>query len=128
MGADPESDNTVARLQIIAQNQQVNAILHAGDISYADGIQRRWDQYMRKVEPIAGYLPYMVVPGNHEIAIVQYLGLMGYINRYGFLMPTNAASDPRDFQSGYYWSFNYGLGTLANFTPLPPLHSVSLLA
>lgn len=63
MGADPESDNTVARLQVIAQQQQVNALLHAGDISYADGIQRRWDQYMRKVEPIGAYLPYMVVPG-----------------------------------------------------------------
>ena len=26
------------------------------------------DQYMRAIEPIASYIPYMVCPGNHENA------------------------------------------------------------
>lgn len=32
----------------------------AGDISYADGYQLHWDMFMRKIEPIAAQVPYMV--------------------------------------------------------------------
>lgn len=35
-------------------------------LSYADGYQPLWDQYMRKIESIAGFVPYMTVQGNHE--------------------------------------------------------------
>ena len=29
---------------------------------------RRGDQFMRQIEPIAAYVPYMTCPGNHENA------------------------------------------------------------
>jgi 3',5'-cyclic AMP phosphodiesterase CpdA len=61
---------------------------------------------MRMIEPIAAYLPYMVIPGNHEIAIVSYLHLEGYKNR--FSMPVVYETNS-DFQQNYFWSWDYGL-------------------
>ena len=47
-----------------------DAILHIGDFAY-DMDQdngRVGDEFMRNIEPIAAYLPYMTCPGNHEQA------------------------------------------------------------
>lgn len=35
--------------------------------SYADGYQPLWDSFMRKMESIAAFVPYMTTPGNHEV-------------------------------------------------------------
>eukprot|EP01089_Gocevia_fonbrunei_P018942 TRINITY_DN6537_c0_g1_i1.p1 TRINITY_DN6537_c0_g1~~TRINITY_DN6537_c0_g1_i1.p1 ORF type:complete len:473 (-),score=84.80 TRINITY_DN6537_c0_g1_i1:2-1420(-) len=66
MGEEDPSTDTIANL--ISLVPSLDFILHVGDISYADGFQQKWDQFFRKVQPITGYLPYMTVPGNHEIA------------------------------------------------------------
>ncbi|CAN0575670.1 unnamed protein product, partial [Ectocarpus sp. 12 AP-2014] len=42
-------------------------VLHAGDLSYADCDQPRWDSFMRMLDPVASRLPWMVAAGNHEI-------------------------------------------------------------
>jgi len=66
MAYDNTSDATVAALtQLVAQNQ-VDLVLHYGDVSYADGDEQHWDIFWRKVEPIASAVPYMTTPGNHE--------------------------------------------------------------
>ena len=41
-------------------------LLSDGDISYADGVQDKWDVFMRKIQPISTRIPYMVSVGNHE--------------------------------------------------------------
>lgn len=52
------------------QKQKYDAIIHAGDIGYDlyenDGEQG--NEFMRKIESIAAYVPYMTCVGNHEEA------------------------------------------------------------
>ena len=67
MAYDVNSDNTVARIAALVEAGQVDAVVHIGDISYADGEQHHWDLFMRKIEPIAASVPYLVVRGNHEL-------------------------------------------------------------
>lgn len=38
----------------------------AGDLSYADGYQPRWDSFGRLIEPSAARVPWQVIEGNHE--------------------------------------------------------------
>lgn len=37
-----------------------------GDISYANGNQPIWDQYLSQIEPMTSVVPYMLAYGNHE--------------------------------------------------------------
>lgn len=67
MAYDSNSDNTVKRLAELAESGGIDGVIHSGDISYADGFQPHFDDFMRKVEPIAARVPYMVAPGNHEV-------------------------------------------------------------
>lgn len=55
-------------LQKEAQRQMYDAMLHVGDFAYDMHSQdaQIGDQFMRQIEPVAAYLPYMVVAGNHE--------------------------------------------------------------
>merc|ERR1711953_26073 len=39
---------------------------HFGDLSYARGYTRIWDDWMSMIEPYAKLAPYMVGIGNHE--------------------------------------------------------------
>ena len=39
---------------------------YAGDLSYADGYQPRWDSFGRLIEPSAARVPWQVIEGNHE--------------------------------------------------------------
>jgi len=99
------SQGNMRHLQKLTATNAIDFVLHAGDISYADGDQIKWDIYMRLVQNITAYVPYMVTPGNHEIGITGLLGLsLGYINR--FILPgEHSISD--DLENMYY-SFNYG--------------------
>lgn len=47
-----------------------DAVIHVGDFAYNMDTDnaRVGDQFMRQIEPIAAYLPYMTCPGNHERA------------------------------------------------------------
>eukprot|EP01026_Neomeris_dumetosa_P016246 TRINITY_DN1616_c0_g1_i3.p1 TRINITY_DN1616_c0_g1~~TRINITY_DN1616_c0_g1_i3.p1 ORF type:complete len:367 (-),score=35.26 TRINITY_DN1616_c0_g1_i3:342-1418(-) len=49
----------------------INLILHAGDLSYANGDPNAWDSFMDLIEPVASHVPYMVAIGNHEF---DYIG------------------------------------------------------
>ncbi|XP_075158838.1 acid phosphatase type 7 isoform X2 [Haematobia irritans] len=65
-----ENAQSLPRLQEEVQNGSVDAVLHVGDFAYDmhsyDGTVG--DEFMRQIETIAAYVPYMVVPGNHEEA------------------------------------------------------------
>ena len=49
MGYGKSSDATVQRMTELVQNQQIDMVIHNGDISYADGEMEHWDVFMRKV-------------------------------------------------------------------------------
>ncbi len=82
-------------LQELAQNGELDAILHVGDFAYdlhsLQGIVG--DLFMRDIEPIAAYVPYMTAVGNHE----QAYNFSHYKNR--FSMPAN---------DNFYYAFNLG--------------------
>lgn len=57
------------RLQInVSRNRMYDAIIHVGDFAYDMNSENALvgDQFMRQVESLAAYAPYMVCAGNHE--------------------------------------------------------------
>lgn len=61
------------------KDNELDLIMHVGDISYADGLGEVWDSFMKKIEKLARSIPYMVSIGNHE---------------YGYNTKDNAKKDP----------------------------------
>ncbi|CAF1639430.1 unnamed protein product [Adineta ricciae] len=61
-GAKPTIDRVLTR--VITNN--VTAILHIGDVSYARGVGALWDAFMSQIEATTSRVPYMVGIGNHE--------------------------------------------------------------
>ncbi|XP_075234057.1 acid phosphatase type 7 [Lycorma delicatula] len=59
---------SLPRLQQETQRNMYDAILHVGDFAYDFDFKNGevGDEFMKQLEPIAAYVPYMVVPGNHE--------------------------------------------------------------
>ena len=55
-------------LQEETQSSVYDAILHVGDFAYDmhNNNGEIGDEFMRIIEPIAAYVPYMVAVGNHE--------------------------------------------------------------
>ncbi|XP_014275552.1 acid phosphatase type 7 [Halyomorpha halys] len=76
--------------------ENVDAIIHVGDFAYNmdDDNGRVGDDFMRQIQPLAAYVPYMVCPGNHERAY----NFSHY--RMRFSMPGNTES--------LFYSFNLG--------------------
>lgn len=52
-------------LNHIMGNENLEMILHVGDLSYADCDQNKWDQYGVMIEVLASERPWMVGAGNH---------------------------------------------------------------
>lgn len=65
-----ENAQSLPRLQEETQLGMYDAILHIGDFAYDMDSNEGTvgDEFMRQIETIAAYVPYMVVPGNHEVA------------------------------------------------------------
>lgn len=63
-----ENAQSLGRLQVETQRDVYDAILHVGDFAYDMDSENAavGDQYMRQIESIAAYVPYMVCVGNHE--------------------------------------------------------------
>lgn len=62
-----QTEDSAATYNHILADTDVVSVIHAGDMSYADCDQERWDVWGRLVEPLASKVPYMVAVGNHEI-------------------------------------------------------------
>ncbi|CAG9864506.1 unnamed protein product [Phyllotreta striolata] len=63
-----ENPQSLVRLQEETQRGLYDAILHVGDFAYDMDTNdaRVGDEFMRQIESIAAYVPYMTCPGNHE--------------------------------------------------------------
>ncbi|CAF1045225.1 unnamed protein product [Adineta steineri] len=62
----PGAKATIDRVATRIQTNNITAILHIGDVSYARGIGALWDAFMSQVEMVTSSVPYMVGIGNHE--------------------------------------------------------------
>uniref|UniRef100_T1GWM5 Purple acid phosphatase n=1 Tax=Megaselia scalaris TaxID=36166 RepID=T1GWM5_MEGSC len=65
-----ENAQSLSRLQQDTQSDMYDAIIHVGDFAYDMNSENSevGDEFMRQVESIAGYVPYMTCAGNHEEA------------------------------------------------------------
>ncbi|XP_048259276.1 acid phosphatase type 7-like isoform X1 [Haliotis rufescens] len=109
---------SLPRLQ--SEVDMYDAVLHIGDFAYdMDKNQSTvGDAFMRQIQPIAAYLPYMTCPGNHE----NSYNFSNYKNR--FTMPFDEQSDRMffsfdmgpahiiSFSTEYYFYVNYGISQL----------------
>ena len=93
---DHSYENTQSLGKLVG-NGTVQLVVQGGDLSYADGDQSQWDEYMRMTESYGDSVAVMAAPGNHE----NYHHFAAYNNR--FFMP-NAQSGSKSQQ---YFSFNY---------------------
>eukprot|EP01088_Endostelium_zonatum_P014888 TRINITY_DN342_c0_g1_i1.p1 TRINITY_DN342_c0_g1~~TRINITY_DN342_c0_g1_i1.p1 ORF type:complete len:499 (-),score=76.96 TRINITY_DN342_c0_g1_i1:47-1543(-) len=89
-GANETIDNLIREVS----HSKWNGIIHAGDISYADGYQGRWDEFLRKVQPMTTSIPYITAPGNHELAFE----FSSYRHRFNNPIPCNSCM---------YYSFDW---------------------
>jgi hypothetical protein len=73
----------------VAQGLQPHVVLLAGDLSYANGQQRLWDEWFQLLEPLASRVPCMPALGNHdsEESADGGFGFDTYRNR--FALPSN---------------------------------------
>ncbi|CAF1640020.1 unnamed protein product [Adineta ricciae] len=101
---------SMPRLQEETQLGHFDLILHVGDMAYdmnSDNA-RFGDEYMNAIESIAGYIPYMTCPGNHESAynFSQYTAK--------FSMPSSMNTFGGD--ANHFYSFNVGSAHIIGFS------------
>lgn len=91
-----ENAQSLGRLQEEAQRGLYDAAIHIGDFAYDMNTDNAkvGDEFMKQIEGIAAYLPYMTVPGNHE----ESHNFSNY--RARFSMPGNT--------EGLFYSFDMG--------------------
>lgn len=65
-----ENAQSLSRLQQDTQSDMYDAIMHVGDFAYDMNSENSeiGDEFMRQIESIAAYVPYMTCAGNHEEA------------------------------------------------------------
>jgi hypothetical protein len=63
-----QTSNSVDTLNhiISATADKFVALVHPGDLSYADSVETRWQTYANQIAPLAQALPWMPTVGNHE--------------------------------------------------------------
>ncbi|CAJ1366025.1 unnamed protein product [Effrenium voratum] len=116
LGQTLHSEETVKQLDA---DQELQIILHAGDMSYADTNSPRWDSYGMKMEPLASRLQWMVCPGNHEIESDFYTGqnFVAYEARFAMPAVQEAEFSPSPGQVGCKHPFPNVPHTGADCTP-----------
>ncbi|CAH1792329.1 unnamed protein product [Owenia fusiformis] len=96
---------SVSWLQQEAQDGNIDAILHVGDFAYNMDTDnaRTGDEFMRQIEPIAAYVPYMTCVGNHE-------------NAYNFSNYRKRFTMPGGDGDGLFFSFDIGPVHIISFS------------
>ena len=65
-----QTKNSVDTLNhVLEAGKKISSIIHVGDISYADGVQTRWDSFGVLAQAGSSILPWHVGVGNHEWAV-----------------------------------------------------------
>ncbi|KAI3378668.1 hypothetical protein SNEBB_005596 [Seison nebaliae] len=93
---------SLPRLQTEVQMNDIHQVLHVGDFAYdmADNNAKVGDEFMRQIESIAGYVPYMTCVGNHE----AHYNFSNYAHR--FSMPGNEGTFT--FDNNLFHSYDVG--------------------
>ncbi|EEC20453.1 purple acid phosphatase, putative, partial [Ixodes scapularis] len=94
-------------LQEEAQKGTIDAVLHVGDFAYdMDSDNARvGDEFMRQIEPVAAYVPYMTCVGNHE----NSYNFSNYVNRFSMV-------DKSGNINNHFFSFDLGPAHIISFS------------
>jgi len=122
--------NSMQTVKHMAEDEDINAILHAGDMSYSDCEQPRWDSWFQMVEFLSVSTPWYVCGGNHEAEYNDETGetFTAYEARFRMPQVKPAEQEPQavgsqdaccpsegdytyDFGNAFY-SFEYGPSTV----------------
>lgn len=89
--------------EVILDPQKYSAIFHIGDIAYDLGSDggRRGDKFLNAIQPMAAHVPYMTIPGDHEL-------FPGSKDHYRFRFSTPNAGWPMPMYQLWY-SLDAGL-------------------
>lgn len=83
MGVRAESRAALSAIDALAPD----LVLHAGDVSYAEGNALAWREWFAMVEPVASRVPWMIAIGNHETYTASVEGPVEpafFRQRFGF--------------------------------------------
>ena len=69
VGDTGQTEVTHAVFQHLRGMDDLDMLLHTGDLSYADGFPPRWDSFARLAEPFMSKVPTLTVPGNHDVTL-----------------------------------------------------------
>ncbi|MFZ5946657.1 MAG: fibronectin type III domain-containing protein [Stygiobacter sp.] len=73
-------------------HNQINAVLHSGDLVVSGNIIKQWtDQYFAVMFPISTNIPFLTVTGNHELEHQNYYKYMQYDEISGYPPPNSFA-------------------------------------
>ena len=124
VGQTQYSRETLGYLQ---SDGSIDAILHAGDLSYADSNQTRWDTWGSLIQPLARSIPLMVTCGNHEIEQETLSPeqdapppFLAYQSR--FFMPSQESHATK---GNLYYSFSFGMVHTIVLNPYIPFDEFS---
>lgn len=95
-----QTANSVDTMQHMMANPAIQAIVHAGDLSYADDDEPRWDSFQEMTAPYSQSMPWMVSVGNHEVETNFGQSFQAYTARW--------ANIPGVLQGALYYSWNAG--------------------
>ena len=115
---------SIPRLQQEVSKSSFDAIIHVGDMAYNLDTEnaRIGDAFLRQLEPIAAYVPYQTVVGNHE----QAYNFSNYDARFTMINGADGSKNNHfysfdigpvhfiAFSTEYYFYVNYGWTQIAN--------------
>lgn len=85
---------------VLAERPRFHLLL--GDVSYANGKQSIWDDYLKQIEPMTRVIPFMLTLGNHEN---EKLTVNGQEQRIGYASYLARFALPGTEQ---WYTFDYG--------------------
>lgn len=102
-----QNARSLPALQRDAQTKQIDAVLHAGDFAYDMHSKdaKIGDEFMRQIEPIAAYVPYMTAVGNHE----NTYNFSNYANRFSMM-------DKSGTLNNFFYSFDIGPAHIISYS------------
>ncbi|EDW25804.1 GL14294 [Drosophila persimilis] len=113
-----ENAQSLGRLQQDTERGMYDAIIHVGDFAYDMDTDNAavGDAFMRQIETVSAYVPYMVCPGNHE----EKYNFSNYRARFNMPGETDSLWYSFDlgpvhfvsFSTEVYYFLNYGVKLL----------------
>ncbi|CAI5703124.1 unnamed protein product [Peronospora effusa] len=123
LGQTVYSKQTLRHLE--SYRLKMSAIVCAGDLSYADGEQHRWDRWGKIVEPLTARMPWMISPGNHEVERPCQLEVSEFVAYQSRFQMPYEQKNPLQRRNLYY-GFRVGLVHFIILTPYVEFTSTSL--